>query len=60
MIYLGYGIIMDFNALSAAMWWLVFIKNNMVLCGLYRFMGAYAYYGFFYMFYNRKLFVKID
>lgn len=25
----------------------VFIKNNMVLCGLYRFMGAYAYYGFF-------------
>ncbi|EJB13080.1 hypothetical protein HPCPY1313_1330 [Helicobacter pylori CPY1313] len=38
----------------------VFIKNNMVLCGLYRFMGAYAYYGFFYMFYNRRLFVKID
>nr|WP_240445176.1 hypothetical protein [Helicobacter pylori] len=25
----------------------VFIKNNMVLCGLYRFMGAYAFYGFF-------------
>lgn len=38
----------------------VFIKNNMVLCGLYRFMGAYAFYGFFYMLYNRRLFVKID
>lgn len=60
MIYLGYGIITDFSALSAAMRWLVFIKNNMVLHRLYRFMGDYAYYGFFYMFYNRRLFVKID
>ncbi|EJB27943.1 hypothetical protein HPNQ4200_1163 [Helicobacter pylori NQ4200] len=39
---------------------MVFIKNNMILCGLYRFMGAYAFYGLSYMLYNRRLFVKID
>ncbi len=60
MIYCGYGIITDFSALSVAMWWLVFIKNNMVLHRLYRFMGAYAYYGFSYMLCDRRLFVKID
>ncbi|GAA6933653.1 hypothetical protein CHC166_13680 [Helicobacter pylori] len=38
----------------------VFIKNNMVLYRLYRFMGAYAYDRFSYMFYNRRFFVKTD
>ncbi|QEF21658.1 hypothetical protein D2C87_07155 [Helicobacter pylori] len=60
MIYCGYGIIMDFSALSATMWWWSLSKNNMVLCGLYRFMGVYAFYGSSYILYNRRLFVKID
>ncbi len=60
MIYCGYGIIMDFSALSAAMWWVVFIKNNMVSHRLCDFMRSYTCYGVFYMFYNRRLFVKID
>ncbi|PDW90670.1 hypothetical protein BB392_04500 [Helicobacter pylori] len=60
MIYCGYGIITDFNALSAAMGWWSLSKITWFCIRLYRFMGAYAYYGFFYMFYNRRLFVKID
>ncbi len=60
MIYLGYGIIMDFSALSATMRWLVFIKNNMVLHRLCAFLVARAYYGSSYMLCDRRLFVKID
>ncbi len=37
----------------------VFIKNNMVLHRLCAFLAARTYYGFSYMFYNRRLFVKL-
>ncbi len=60
MIYCGYGIIMDFSALSVAMWWWSLSKitwfyiGYAILCVLTLVMGV------FYMFYNRRLFVKID
>ncbi|MBH0296414.1 hypothetical protein I6945_04995 [Helicobacter pylori] len=60
MIYCGYGIITDFNALSAAMWWWSLSKITWFLHRLCAFLVACAYYGLSYMLYNRRLFVKID
>ncbi|WP_231175004.1 hypothetical protein [Helicobacter pylori] len=50
MIYCGYGIIMDFSALSSTMWWSLskitwFCVGYIALWGLT--LGAYAFYGFF-------------
>ncbi|MFP6137546.1 hypothetical protein ACLGBP_05180 [Helicobacter pylori] len=46
MIYCGYGIIMDFSALSSTMWWWSLSKITWFCVG-YIAMGAYAFYGFF-------------
>ncbi|WP_073503731.1 hypothetical protein [Helicobacter pylori] len=46
MIYCGYGIIMDFSALSSTMWWSL-SKITWFCVGYIAFMGAYAFYGFF-------------
>ncbi|EJC12053.1 putative membrane protein [Helicobacter pylori Hp P-25] len=60
MIYCGYGIITDFNALSAAMWWWSLSKITWFCIGYALFLVARAYYGFSYMLCDRRLFVKID
>lgn len=60
MIYCGYGIITDFSALSSTMWWWSLSKitwfyiGYAILCVLTLVMGV------FYMFYNKRLFVKMD
>ncbi|UOR84553.1 hypothetical protein MPG29_06585 [Helicobacter pylori] len=48
MIYCGYGIIMDFSALSAAMWWSLskitwFYISYAILCILTLVMGSFTY-----------------
>ncbi|RKV03452.1 hypothetical protein [Helicobacter pylori] len=48
MIYLGYGIIMDFSVLSVAMWWSLskitwFCVGYIALWGLTLFMGRLTY-----------------
>ncbi|WQX08735.1 hypothetical protein E5P75_06400 [Helicobacter pylori] len=59
MIYCGYGIIMDFSALSAVMWWWSLSKITWFLWAISLYGGLRLLW-VFYMFYNRRLFVKTD